>query len=296
MTDFLPGSLYVDIPHTGIAVRRFQTATNFLAPFLAPRQVVKKPTGLYTVWRMGDLNPDELPLRGPSAPPATSSFNRDLATYKTDARSLAYDLNAAAQAATDVDSDPSVIIPMALAYKALISAEIRVANTFFTSTAWYRTVTGVASGASPGADGATTGPRAAHDRNYAGHPAAPGLARPDGDAARTPVVRRLEGGLQHQARERDPVELSDRAGRFGAALLRARRRRQGCRRPAQRRCGAALGARPLRLGWCRDGRYAGPCVPRPERRPGRLDAVRNRRLPRLRRHHEGDGHPVHRHG
>jgi hypothetical protein len=159
MTDFLPGSLYVDIPQTGIAVRRFQTATNFLAPFLAPRQVVKKPTGLYTVWRMGDLNRDELALRGPSAPPATSSFNRDLATYKTDARSLAYDLNAAAQAAADVDSDPSVIIPMALAYKALISAEIRVANTFFTSTAWYRTVTGVASGASPGADGATTGTR-----------------------------------------------------------------------------------------------------------------------------------------
>lgn len=159
MSDFLPGSQYVDVPQTGIAVRRFQTATNFLAPFLAPRQPVKKPSGLYTVWRMSDLNRDELQPRGPSAPPATSAFNRDLATYKTDARSLAYDLNAATAAASDVDSDPEVVIPMALAYKALISSEIRVANTFFVSGAWYRTVTGVASGETPGTDGAATGTR-----------------------------------------------------------------------------------------------------------------------------------------
>ncbi len=159
MSDFQPGSLYVDIPQTGIAVRRFQTATNFLAPFLAPRQVVKKPTGLYTVWRMGDLNRDEMLVRGPSSPPATATFNRDLATFKTDARSLAYDLNAATEAAADVDSDPNTMIPLALAYKYLISAEIRVASTFFSTTAWYRTVTGVASGEVPGADGATTGTR-----------------------------------------------------------------------------------------------------------------------------------------
>ena len=157
MTDFLPGSLYVDIPQTGIAVRRFQTATNFLAPYIAPRQIVKKPSGLYTVWRMSDLNRDELQPRGPSASPATGAFNRDLAKFTTDARSLAFDLNAAAQAGSDIDSDPETLIPMALGYKLLISAELRVVSTFFVPNAWYRVVTGGAE--APGADGAAAGTR-----------------------------------------------------------------------------------------------------------------------------------------
>ncbi|TMQ14248.1 MAG: hypothetical protein E6J90_27205 [Deltaproteobacteria bacterium] len=159
MADFFPGSLYVDYPQTGIAVRRFQTDTNFLAPFIAPRQVVKKPSGLYTVWRMSDLNRDELKARGPSAAPATGAFNRDLATFTTDARSLAYDLNAAAQAGSDIDSDPETVIPMALGYKLLISAELRVASTFFVPGAWYRVVTGTGGAEAPGAEGSAAGTR-----------------------------------------------------------------------------------------------------------------------------------------
>jgi hypothetical protein len=156
MTDFL--NLYVDVPQTGMAVRRFQTAKNFLAPYLAPRKLVNKPTGLYTVWRMSDLNRDELVTRGPSAPPQTSAFNRDLVPYRTDVRSLAYDLNAAQAASADDDANPESMIPMALAYKALINAELRVATTFFSPTAWYRVVTGGAADAI-GADGSAAGTR-----------------------------------------------------------------------------------------------------------------------------------------
>jgi hypothetical protein len=156
MADFL--NTYVDVPQTGMAVRRFQTARNFIAPFLAPRKLVKKPSGLYTVWRMADLNRDELVSRGPSAPPTTSAFNRDLVPFKTDVRSLAFDLNAAQAAAADDDSDPEQMIPLALGYKALIGAELRVAQTFFQPNAWYRVVTGAAQDAI-GADGSPVGQR-----------------------------------------------------------------------------------------------------------------------------------------
>src|SRR5215510_14564440 len=138
MADFL--NTFVDVPQTRMAVRRFQTAKNFIAPYMAPRKPVKKPSGLYTVWRMSDLNRDELQLRGPSASPTTSAFNRDLVPYRTDVRSLAFDLNAAQAAASDDDSDPEQMIPMALGYKALISAELRVAQTFFQPAAWFRVV------------------------------------------------------------------------------------------------------------------------------------------------------------
>lgn len=144
---------YIDAPQTNMAVRRFQSNTNFLAPFLAPMQPVLKPTGQYWAWKMGDLNRDEMESRGPSAPPKVGSFNSVLQNFSTDARSLAFDLNAARAAAADVEIDPETMIPNALAYKALLHAERRLSSAFFASGKWHRTVTGAAS---TGTDNGTT--------------------------------------------------------------------------------------------------------------------------------------------
>ncbi len=145
MSDFLAGSMYVDAVQTGVAVRRFQTDENFLCATMCPLLIVKKPTGLYTVFNMADLNRDEMAVRGQSAKPQTGAFSTSTVQYVTDARTLAYDLNDAAAAAADVDRNPEVVIPMALAYKALIHAERRMSAAFFVDTAWYRVVTGAAS-------------------------------------------------------------------------------------------------------------------------------------------------------
>jgi len=157
---FAPPSFYVDAIQTGVAVRRFQTEANFIAPFLAPVQRVVKPSGLYTVWSMADFNRNEMEARGPTAPPKVGSFDRGTQRFDTDAQTLAYDLNDAAMAASDIDSNPETMIPRALAYKALISAEFRAAKAFFApgvTSPWYRTVTGGAADAINA--GGTTGVR-----------------------------------------------------------------------------------------------------------------------------------------
>lgn len=142
MSDFLPGSLYVDVPQTGVAVRRMQMDDRFVAMRMVPRLTVRKPSGLYTVVNMADLNRDEMEPRGPTSPAKRAAWAYSNATFSTDARSLEYDLNDAAQAGSDVERNPDVIIPRVLAYKALIHMERRIASTFFVDSAWYRVVTG----------------------------------------------------------------------------------------------------------------------------------------------------------
>lgn len=148
MSDFTAGSLYVDVPQTDLAVRRFQSDKRFIAQVAVPKVVVKKPSGLYTVINMADLNRDELLARGDSAPARKGAWGYSTATFSTDARSLEYDVNDAAMAAADVERNPDKIVPRVLAYKANIHTERRFASAFFTSSAWYRTCTGA------GADGA----------------------------------------------------------------------------------------------------------------------------------------------
>lgn len=152
-SDFAPGSLYVDVPQTGVAVRRMQTDDRFIAMQMVPRCVVKKPSGLYTVVNMADLNRDEMAVRGPTSQAQSAAWSYSTAPYATDARSLKYDANDAAIAASDVERNPDVIIPRVLAYKAMIHLERRVSQTFFTSSAWYRTVTGA--GTDSGSEGTT---------------------------------------------------------------------------------------------------------------------------------------------
>lgn len=142
--DFLQGSLYVDQVQTGMAVRRFQSDERFIAPRMIPRVIVKKPSGLYTVVNMADMNRDEMEARANHAPAKRAAWGYSNAIFSTDARSLEYDLNDAAQAASDVERDPEVVIPRALAYKANLHAERRMAAKFFVAANWHRVVTGAA--------------------------------------------------------------------------------------------------------------------------------------------------------
>lgn len=144
MADFLPGSLYVDVPQTGVAVRRLQSDMRFVAMRMVPKLVVKKPSGLYTVVNMADLNRDEMAPRGPTAPAQKAAWKTSKKAFDTDARSLEYDLNDAAAAASDVETNPETQIPRVLGYKALIHMERRMSAAFFGAGVWYRTVTGAA--------------------------------------------------------------------------------------------------------------------------------------------------------
>jgi Phage major capsid protein E len=142
---FNAGDFYADVPAGNIAIRRFQRDTNFVAYQMCPRMMVNKPEGIYYRWKMGDLNRDEMQERGYRAPARVGRFTKDSDTFKVNIKSLAYDLNDVEAQAADVQINPETMIPKALAYKTLISAERMIAAAMFTSTAWYRTVTGAGS-------------------------------------------------------------------------------------------------------------------------------------------------------
>lgn len=142
MADFSPGSMYVDVPQTGVAVRRIQSDMRFICTRMVPKMLVKKPSGLYTVVSMADLNRDEMEARGPSGQARKGAWGTSKQMFDTDARSLGFDLNDAAAAASDVETNPETMIPRVLGYKALLHMERRMAAKFFAGGTWYRTVTG----------------------------------------------------------------------------------------------------------------------------------------------------------
>jgi hypothetical protein len=157
-TSALYGQRYVDVPMTGVAVRRMQSDARFIATTMVPRLPVLKPSGTYPVFSIADINRDEMQVRGPESRPAKAGWRHSYQTYSTDARSLAYDLNDAEAAASDVEIDPSEMIPSLLAYKALLHLERRMAAKLFVAGNWYRVVTGASSD--------TTGSATAKNRLY----------------------------------------------------------------------------------------------------------------------------------
>lgn len=159
MTQPIYGSLYADVPQTGVAVRRMQGNQRFVAMRMVPKLNVLKPSGIYRSFNMGDLNRDEMEVRGPTGTAAKAGWRVADKTFSTDARSLIYDLNDAEAAGADVELNPEIMIPTVLAYKALIHMERRMATKFFgASHPWYRTITGA------GSD--STGSATAKDRLY----------------------------------------------------------------------------------------------------------------------------------
>lgn len=140
--DPLFGSLYVDVPQTGVAVRRIQSDSKFIALRMVPKLKVLKPSGLYPAIVSGDLNRDEMEARGPSSPAAKAGWRRAMKTFTTDARSLRYDQNDAEAAGADVETNPDIWIPRILGYKALIHLERRMVAKFMVASVWERNVTG----------------------------------------------------------------------------------------------------------------------------------------------------------
>lgn len=142
MSDALFGQLYVDVPQTDVAVRRIQSNMKFVAARMIPKLIVKKPSGLYPTIVSGDLNRDEMQARGPSAPAEKAGWRRVLKAFASDARSLEFDLNDAEAAASDVETNPDIMIPNVLSYKALLHMERRMSAKYFAANVWERNVTG----------------------------------------------------------------------------------------------------------------------------------------------------------
>jgi hypothetical protein len=136
------GSLYVDVPQTGVAVRRIQRDTKFVAMRMIPKLVVLKPSGLYPTIVSADLNRDEMDVRGPNSPAPKGGWRRVMKNFSTDARSLRYDLNDAEAAGADVETNPEILIPRVLGYKALLHMERRMVAKFMAAGVWERNVTG----------------------------------------------------------------------------------------------------------------------------------------------------------
>lgn len=142
---------HVDVIVTNQAMEFFQNDTNFLAVRDVPVILVDQPSGILSVLDRTDLNRDEVKARGIMSQAEKAGFAFKDLTYKTDARSLEYDINAAQQAGASAGRDPSKVIPMALAYKAKIHTETRFVTDIFKAAAWYRAVTGAST------DGSDTG-------------------------------------------------------------------------------------------------------------------------------------------
>lgn len=140
--DPLFGQLYVDVPQTGIAVRRIQSDKKFVAARMIPKLKVLKPSGKYPVIVSGDLNRDEMDVRGPTGTTPKGGWRRVLRDFTTDARALRYDLNDAEAAGADVETNPEILIPRVLGYKALLHMELRMKNKFFAAGVWTRNITG----------------------------------------------------------------------------------------------------------------------------------------------------------
>lgn len=141
---FLAGNVYADVPLTRAAIAGMQKDTNFVAMGAFPRFLVDKPSGIYNKWILGDLNRDEMKVRSDNAPAQVASFGKETATYAVPTESLAYDLNDTVRAAADASTNPATVIPRLLGYKALLRLEGMLAS-LFSSSVWFRTVTGGAS-------------------------------------------------------------------------------------------------------------------------------------------------------
>lgn len=155
-TDY--SNTHVDQIVTNQAMEFFQNDDMFIAVRDVPAILVDQPSGILSVLDRDDLNRDEVAARSRQSQAEKAGFAFKDVTYKTDERSIEYDLNAALQAGASPGRDPSRVIPLALAFKAKIHTETRLVTDVFASSKWFRTVTGA------GADGADAGDHSAQNR------------------------------------------------------------------------------------------------------------------------------------
>lgn len=144
-------NLHVDQIVTNQAMEFLQTDDRFLAMTGIPMIPVDQPSGILSVLDRNSLNRDEIQPRGRSARAEQAGFDFLDVLYKTDERSLEYDLNAAQAAGASPGRNPKQVIPRALAYKSSIHIEGLFATNIFAAAKWARVVTGNAG------DGSDTG-------------------------------------------------------------------------------------------------------------------------------------------
>lgn len=145
-------NLRIDPLVTAQAMQFFQTDDRFLGVRDVPLLRVDVPSGILSVLDTDDLNRDEVKKRTSDAEAEKAGFKYKDVLFKTDERSIEYDVNAAKMAGASRGRDPSKVIPFALAYKANIHTEVRFSDLWKNDTTWARVVTGaVADGADGGA-------------------------------------------------------------------------------------------------------------------------------------------------
>lgn len=137
-------NLRVDPLLTAQAMQFFQTDERFLGVRDVPLMKVDAPAGILSVLDRADLNRDEVAKRTTDAEAKKAGFKFKDVTFKTDERSLEYDVNAARMAGASPGRDPSKVVPFALAYKANIHTEVRFKDLWKNDATWYRVVTGAA--------------------------------------------------------------------------------------------------------------------------------------------------------
>jgi hypothetical protein len=143
---------------TAKAMTFFQTDDRFLAVRDVPLITQPVPAGIMSVLDTDDLNRDEVRKRSSEAEAEKAGFKFKDVNFKTDERSLEYDLNAAKAAGASPGRNPADVIPFALAYKGNLHTEVRFSTLWKNDATWSRVVTGA------GADGADGG--AAMNRVY----------------------------------------------------------------------------------------------------------------------------------
>jgi hypothetical protein len=135
------GNYYTDVPASNVAISRFQSDMNFVAPYAAARLEVNKLSGLLDAWDMARINRDDMQDRGDNAPAKETQFVKTQSNFKIPTQSVAVKLNDLVQETSDVHVKPQQLVGRVLANKALIRLETILAS-LFVSTAWFRTVTG----------------------------------------------------------------------------------------------------------------------------------------------------------
>lgn len=144
-------NLHVDQIVTNQAMEFLQTDDRFMAMKGVPMIPVNQPSGILSILDRNDLNRDEIKVRGRASQAEKAGFKFNDLVYKTDERSLEYDVNAAAAAGASPGRDPTQVIPMALAYKGNLHLETMFVTNIFAAAKWFRVVTGNA------ADGSDNG-------------------------------------------------------------------------------------------------------------------------------------------
>jgi hypothetical protein len=151
---------HVDVVTTNQAMEFFQDDMRFLCVRDVPVITVDQPSGILSVLNRDDLNRDEVRGRSRNAQAEKAGFGFLDLPYKTDERSLEYDVNASQAAGATPGRNPALTVPFALAYKGSIHTEVRLATSIFDNTKWFRTVTGNA------ADGADAADHSAQNRKF----------------------------------------------------------------------------------------------------------------------------------